>query len=83
MGSIPTFGIMDFGVRLAVVDGMEAEVICGLLRSAGIRCNHRQTDLGVGAFEALANAGPREVLVSAHDIDAARELIRHARSDDS
>jgi len=74
---------MDFGVRLTVVDAMEAEVICGLLRSAGIRCNHRQTDLAVGAFEALANAGPREVLVSADDLDAAREVFQHARSDDS
>ena len=74
---------MEFGVKLAVVDGMEAEVICGLLRSAGIPCNHRQTDLGIGAFEALANAGPREVLVAADDLEAAREIIQRARPIDS
>ena len=74
---------MEFGVKLTVVDGMEAEVICGLLRSAGIRCNHRQADAGIGAFEALANAGPREILVAADDLEAARDLIQHTQPSDS
>jgi hypothetical protein len=66
-------------VRLTVVDGMEAEVICGLLRSAGIGCNHRQTDIGVGAWEALGMGGPREILVAERDIDEAREILDAGR----
>ena len=71
-----------FGVRLTVVDGSEAEIICGLLRSAGIRCNHRQTDIAVGPFEALAPGGPREVLVAAEDLEVARDLIQRPRPSD-
>jgi hypothetical protein len=65
-----------FGVRLTVVgDGMEAETICGLLRTEGIACNHRQTDMGVGAWEATGAGGPREILVAPGDLERARELI--------
>ena len=67
------------GVRLTVVgDGMEAEAICGLLRTEGIACNHRQTDMGVGAWEATGSGGPREILVVASDLERARELIKPA-----
>ena len=70
-----------FGVRLTVVgDGMEAEAICGLLRTEGIPCNHRQTDMGVGAWEATGSGGPREILVVASDLERARELIKPATS---
>jgi hypothetical protein len=66
-----------FGVRLTVVgDGMEAEAICGLLRTEGIICDHRQTDMGVGAWEATGSGGPREILVAPSDLERARELIR-------
>jgi hypothetical protein len=67
------------GVRLTVVgDGMEAEAICGLLRTEGIACNHRQTDMGVGAWDATGSGGPREILVVASDLERARELIKPA-----
>jgi hypothetical protein len=37
-------------VRLMVVgNSMEAETICGLLRTEGIACDHRHTDVGAGA----------------------------------
>ena len=66
-----------FGVRLTVVgDGMEAETICGLLRTEGIVCDHRQTDMGVGAWEGTGSGGPREILVAADDLERARELIK-------
>jgi hypothetical protein len=67
-----------FGVRLTVADGHEAEVICGLLRSAGIACNHRQTDNAVGAWEPTGMGGPREVLVAPDDLDAARKVMAGA-----
>jgi hypothetical protein len=66
-----------FGVRLTVVgDAMEAETICGLLRTEGIVCDHRQTDMGVGAWEATGSGGPREILVAPDDLERARELIK-------
>jgi hypothetical protein len=70
-----------FGVRLTVVgDGREAEAICGLLRTEGIACNHRQTDMGVGAWDATGSGGPREILVAASDRERSRELIKPATS---
>ena len=65
------------GVRLTVVGNeMEAETICGLLRTEGIACNQRQTDMGAGAWEATGSGGPREVLVAPSDLERARELIK-------
>ena len=66
-------------VRLTVVGNeMEAEMLCGLLRSHGIACNHRKTDsaAAIGAESGgFAMAGPTEVLVSESDLDAARKLL--------
>jgi Putative prokaryotic signal transducing protein len=68
---------VTLGVRLTVVgDGFEADAICGLLRTEGIACNHRQTDMGAGAWEATGTGGPREILVAASDLERAKELIR-------
>jgi Putative prokaryotic signal transducing protein len=70
-----------FGVRLVVVgDGLEAEMICGLLRTADIPCNHRQMDAGIGAWDAVGPGGPHEVLVGADDLDAAKEIVAEALS---
>ena len=68
---------MIFGVRLTVVGNeMEAETICGLLRTEGIPCDHRRTDMGAGAWEATGSGGPREILVPPDDLERARELIK-------
>ena len=64
------------GVRLMVVaDSMEADVICGLLRTEGIACDHRHTDMGAGAGDAIGTAGPREILVRSEDLTRALELV--------
>ena len=64
------------GVRLMVVgNSFEAETICGLLRTEGIACGHRQTDMGAGAGDAVGDSGPREILVAQNDLDRARELV--------
>ena len=69
------------GVRLTVVgDAMEAAAICGLLRSEGIACDDRRTDMGAGAWEATGSGGPREILVTPADLERARELIEPAIS---
>ena len=67
-----------FGTRLTVVGNeLEAETLCGLLRTEGIACDHRQTDYGVGATDATGSAGPREILVAPEDLERARELGNH------
>ena len=70
-------------VPLTVVDEVEAELICGLLRSAGIKCAHRQAGVASGSLEALNLGGPHEVLVAEEDLEAARELIERERPVDS
>jgi hypothetical protein len=69
----------DVHVVLDVVaTEQEAEVICGLLRSTGIECLTRQTNVGAGASEGLTVVGPYEVVVRAEDLDVAREVTRGA-----
>lgn len=69
---------MDEGgtVVVTVVSGNpEAEVVCGLLRSAGIECAHRDTEAIDSALEDFIAAGPQEILVSESDLEAAKELL--------
>ena len=89
MGSIPTFGIenavrsacsrltvVEQGVRLAVVgDEVEAEVVCGLLRSSGIECGHWPADVAPGPGEMFGTGGAREVRVAPGDLDEARRIL--------
>jgi hypothetical protein len=62
-------------VRLKIAaDEGEAEVVCGLLRSEGIRCFHRVTDFT--AHAAIPGPGGwREILVNEDDLFRARELV--------
>jgi hypothetical protein len=73
-------------VRLAVVSNeLEAEILCGLLRSNGILCAHRKSDVAAGMSGyagGLSMAGPTEVLVRAADLAAAQELLETAAPDD-
>ena len=63
-------------VVVKVVDNEpEAEMACGLLRSAGIKCAYRETEAIDSALEEFTSAGPREILVGPDDLDAARELL--------
>jgi Putative prokaryotic signal transducing protein len=66
----------DEGVVLTVVsDEPEADIVCGLLRSAGIDCAYRDTEAIDSPIEDFIAAGPREILVREADLDTARELI--------
>ena len=53
----------------------EAELLCSLLRSAGIECDARQTNVGAGAADGMPG-GPYELLVSPRDLEDARDLLR-------
>jgi hypothetical protein len=58
-----------------VSDEPEAELVCGLLRSAGIECGYRDTEAIDSPLEDFTAAGQREILVQASDLEAARTLL--------
>jgi hypothetical protein len=68
---------VEVGVHLTTVGSAgEADVICALLRSAGIECGDREaTGVWIGL---LAHGGWREILVAEADLEAARELLESA-----
>jgi hypothetical protein len=71
---------MDKGVPVTTVPNeLEAEMACGLLRSAGIECGHRVTDETDSMLEGFASDGPREILVHESDLSAARALLADAQ----
>jgi hypothetical protein len=71
----------DQTVVLTVVSSeSEAEVVCGLLRSAGIECAYRDTEAIESSLEDFTAAGPREILVHAADLDDARALLPSSES---
>jgi hypothetical protein len=49
--------------------------VCGLLRSAGIECAHRDTDAIDSSLEDFMAAGSQEILVHESDLKAAKELL--------
>ena len=63
-------------VVVRVVSGeTEAELACGLLRSAGIDCFYRDTEAIDSPLEDFTAAGQREIVVRSSDADAARQLL--------
>ena len=71
----------DGAVVVKVVSGeTEADIVCGLLRSAGIKCGYRDTEAIDSALEDFTAAGQREILVHESDLDAARALLDDAQS---
>jgi hypothetical protein len=72
--------VTDEDVSVATVaDEIEAEVICGLLRSAGIECAHRVTDEMDSPLHGIASDGPREIVVHRSDLVTARALLADVR----
>ena len=69
---------MDEPVPVAnVADEFEADVVCGLLRSAGLECGFRPTVATDSAFEGIGG-GRVEIIVHAHDEETAREVLAAA-----
>jgi hypothetical protein len=72
---------MDEPVRLTTVPSeAEAEVLCGLLRSAGIECGYRPTEEEDSAFEGFSSEGRQEILVHQSDLEEATALLADAQS---
>jgi Putative prokaryotic signal transducing protein len=65
----------DLVVLEAVSTETEAELICSILRNAGIQCLQRQTSLSAGMTDGLPVGGPREVVVRGEDEDEARKTL--------
>jgi len=53
----------------------EAEIVCGLLRTAGIECFYRRTDLSSATVRSPVPSTSWEIVVSASELGAARELL--------
>ena len=65
-------------VSLAVVStDMEAEMLCGALRSNGIECSYRKIGPGanLGTYAMLGQAGPTEILVDDSQLEEARKFL--------
>jgi hypothetical protein len=70
------------GVVVTVVsDWPEADIVCGLLESAGIDCTYRDTEAIDSPLEDFIAAGPREILVREDDLEAARALLAERAPD--
>jgi hypothetical protein len=70
----------DFVVVETVPTVIEASLICGILRDAGIDAFDRPTNAAVGAMDGLGSGGPREVVVRREDAGAAVETLAQQRS---
>jgi hypothetical protein len=57
----------------------EAELLCSVLRGAGIECLPRLTNSGAGAGDGLGTVGAHDILVSPLDAQDAREILREPR----
>jgi hypothetical protein len=63
-------------VHLTVVPtAAEAEIITGLLRTEGIECEDRATNVGAGFMDGMPGGGPREIFVEEQSLDRAREIL--------
>lgn len=68
-------------VHLTVVPSeYEAEILCALLRTEQIECEHRSTNLSVGFMDGMPGGGPREVVVAEQSLARAQEILAASRN---
>jgi hypothetical protein len=64
------------GVVLTVVaSAAEADIVSGLLATAGIDSSYRDTEAIESSLEDFTAAGPQEIRVREEDLEDARELL--------
>ncbi len=68
----------DTVVVKVVASGPEADIVCGLLRSAGVECSYRDTPELDSLLEEFTPSGPREILVLRSDLEAAQAVLKDA-----
>jgi putative signal transducing protein len=69
-------------VYLTVVpNASEAELLCALLRTEGLTCDQRPTNLGAGMMDGMPGGGPREIVVAEKDLARAREILAASSTD--
>jgi hypothetical protein len=68
-------------VVTVVSDEPEADIACGLLRTAGIACGYRDTSDIDTPLEDFIASGPQEILVRPEDVETAREILATAKED--
>jgi hypothetical protein len=76
----PSPGGPDVTVMEVVGSEPEAEMVCSLLRTAGIQCFHRATNVGSGAADGMPVGGPRAILVREEDLTTALEVVQKVQS---
>jgi Putative prokaryotic signal transducing protein len=69
----------DLTVLEVVGSEPEAELVCSILRDAGIQCMQRITNAGSGAMDGLSIGGPREIVVRSDQLTRAREVMQNQR----
>jgi hypothetical protein len=57
----------------------EAELLCSVLRGAGIQCLPRLTNSAAGAGDGLGTVGAHDILVSLGDVQEARQILEGPR----
>ena len=57
----------------------EAELLCSVLRGAGIECLPRLTNSGAGAGDGLGTTGAHDIMVSPQNAHDAREILHEPR----
>ena len=73
---------MDDWVAVGVAGSeAEAELLCSVLRGAGIECLPRLTNSGAGAGDGLGTVGAHDIMVSPQDAQDAREILHEPRND--
>ena len=59
----------------------EAEILSALLRTEGIECELRRTNLGVGAMDGMPGGGPLQIFVAEQDLARAQEILAASSAD--
>ena len=70
---------MAFARVTVVASGLEAEMVCALLRMEGIECFARQTDEAIGFWQTGAGGAHEVVVVLDDDLSRAREIVEATR----
>jgi hypothetical protein len=59
----------------------EAELLCALLRTEGLTCDQRSTNLSVGRMDGMPGGGPKEIVVAEQDLARAQEILAASPND--